>query len=64
MFANFDFDVIWRSLGYLFLDGMRFTLMLTALATVGGIVFGTLIALMRLSGHQAGRAQSPGFMST
>ena len=29
---------------------MRFTLMLTALATVGGVVLGTLIALMRLSG--------------
>jgi glutamate/aspartate transport system permease protein len=49
MFSDFDFDVIWRSLPYLFLDGMRFTLMLTALATVGGIVLGTLIALMRLS---------------
>ena len=34
MFSNFDFDVIRRSLGYLFLDGMTFTLMLTAL--VGG----------------------------
>src|SRR6202012_3833451 len=52
MFSNCDFDVIWRSLGYLFLDGMRFTLMLTALATVGGIIFGTLIALMRLSGNK------------
>jgi glutamate/aspartate transport system permease protein len=52
MFSNFDFDVIWRSLGYLFLDGMRFTLMLTVLATVGGIIFGTLIALMRLSGNR------------
>ena len=29
MFANFDFDVIRRSLGYLFLDGMTFTLTLT-----------------------------------
>jgi glutamate/aspartate transport system permease protein len=50
MFAGFDFDVIWQSLPYLFLDGMRFTLMLTALATVGGVVFGTLLAMMRLSG--------------
>src|ERR1700745_3520707 len=49
MFANFDFDVIRRSLGYLFLDGMTFTLTLTALAAVGGLVFGTLIALLRLS---------------
>jgi glutamate/aspartate transport system permease protein len=50
MFSNFDFDVIRRSLGYLFFDGMTFTLTLTSLATLGGIFFGTLIALMRLSG--------------
>ena len=52
MFSNFDFDVIRRSLGYLFLDGMTFTLTLTALSAVGGLVFGTLIALMRLSGFK------------
>jgi glutamate/aspartate transport system permease protein len=50
MFTNFDFDIIIRSLPYLFLDGMTFTLTLTALATIGGIAFGTLLALMRLSG--------------
>ena len=50
MFSNFDFDVIWRSLPYLFSQGMTFTVMLTALATAGGIVIGTLLALMRLSG--------------
>jgi glutamate/aspartate transport system permease protein len=49
MDAGFDFDVIQRSLGYLFLDGMRFTLTLTALAMTGGIIFGTLLAMMRLS---------------
>jgi glutamate/aspartate transport system permease protein len=49
MFANFDFDVILRSLPYLFYQGMTFTLLLTALATLGGIVVGTLLALMRLS---------------
>src|SRR3982074_3463867 len=48
MFANFDFDVIRRSLGYLFFDGMTFTL--AGLAALGGLIFGTLIALMRLSG--------------
>ena len=46
---GFDFDVIQRSLGYLFLDGMKFTLTLTALAMTGGIIFGTLLAMMRLS---------------
>src|SRR5215470_16027976 len=49
MFGNFDFDVIIRSLPYLFYDGMTFTLMLTALATLGGIAFGTVLAMMRLS---------------
>ena len=47
MFSNFDFDVIVRSLPYLFLDGMTFTLTLTALATTGGVIFGTLLAMMR-----------------
>ena len=50
---GFDFEVIQRSLGYLFLDGMRFTLTLTAIAMVGGVVFGTLLAMMRLSSARA-----------
>src|SRR6187402_2559353 len=49
MFDNLDFDVIRRSLPYLFIDGMTFTLTLTGLSALGGLVFGTLIALMRLS---------------
>jgi glutamate/aspartate transport system permease protein len=50
VFSNFDFDVIMRSLPYLFRDGMTFTLTLTAMATVLGIIWGTILALMRLSG--------------
>src|SRR5262245_59077788 len=49
MFTGFDFELIWQSLPYLFLDGMAFTLRLTVLAAAGGIVLGTLIAMMRLS---------------
>jgi len=49
MFAGFDFDVIERSLPYLFREGMVFTLTLTAVAMTGGVVFGTLLAMMRLS---------------
>jgi len=49
MFAGYDFDVIERSLGYLFREGMTFTLTLTLLAMTGGIIFGTLLAMMRLS---------------
>ena len=48
MFAGFDFEVIERSLPYLW-QGMQFTLYLTLLAMLGGIVLGTLLALMRLS---------------
>jgi glutamate/aspartate transport system permease protein len=50
MFANFDYDVIIRSLPYLFYDGMVFTISLTAFAAAGGVVFGTVLAMMRLSG--------------
>lgn len=49
MFANFDFDVIARSWVYLFTSGMSFTLKLTVMAMVGGILLGTMLAMMRLS---------------
>ena len=48
MFGQFDWGVITRSLPYLFKEGMTFTLTLTGLAMAGGIVFGTLLAMMRL----------------
>jgi glutamate/aspartate transport system permease protein len=51
MFSNFDFEVIWNALPYLFLEGMAFTVQLTLMAAAGGIVLGTLIAMMRLSRH-------------
>jgi glutamate/aspartate transport system permease protein len=49
VFAGYDFDVIERSLGYLFREGMVFTVTLTLIAMTGGIIFGTLLAMMRLS---------------
>ncbi len=49
MFGNFDFDVIARSWQYLFMTGMTFTLKLTLFSMVGGILLGTLLAMMRLS---------------
>ncbi len=49
MFGQFDFDVIQRSLPYLFREGMTFTLTLTLLTMAGGVVFGTVLAMMRLS---------------
>jgi glutamate/aspartate transport system permease protein len=45
----YDWDVIERSLPYLFREGMTFTITLTLLAMTGGIIFGTILAMMRLS---------------
>ena len=45
---HLDFDVIARSLPYLW-GGLVYTVELTAIAAFGGIVFGTLLALARLS---------------
>ena len=63
MFAGYDFDVIERSLGYLFREGMVFTLTLTALAMSGGIVFGTLLAMMRLSAFKPLSALAGGYVN-
>ena len=49
MDSGFDFDVIQRSWVYLFREGMTFTVTLTLLSMAGGIVFGTILAMMRLS---------------
>ena len=49
MDAGFDWDAIWRSAPYLFKEGMTFTVTLTLLAMTGGIIFGTILAMMRLS---------------
>ncbi len=63
MFAGYDFDVIQRSAGYLFRDGMTFTLTLTALSMVGGIFFGTVLALMRLSKFRGMSALAGGYVN-
>jgi len=63
MFAGYDFDVIERSLGYLFREGMVFTLTLTVLAMTGGIVFGTLLAMMRLSSVRVVSALAGGYVN-
>ena len=45
---DLDFDVIARTWPYL-LSGLRYTLQLTVVAALGGILFGTLLAMARLS---------------
>jgi len=45
---NLDFDVVGRSLPYLW-QGFQYTVTLTAISGIGGLFFGTLLALARLS---------------
>jgi glutamate/aspartate transport system permease protein len=47
--SGFDFAVITDNLPFLW-QGLQLSLWLTFLAVIGGIVLGTLLALMRLSG--------------
>lgn len=63
MFGNFDFDVIARSWVYLFKTGMTFTLQLTGLAMTGGIVLGTLLAMMRLSKFKSISLAATGYVN-
>ena len=49
---DLDFSVIGRSLGYLLGEGLVFSVTLTVIAALGGVVLGTLLALMRLSGNR------------
>jgi glutamate/aspartate transport system permease protein len=53
MFENFDFDVIARSWETLVFKGLGFTLQVTVLSMVGGIILGTLLAMMRLSSSKS-----------
>ena len=47
-FSFYNWDLVSKFL----LKGLYFSLFLTVVATAGGIVFGTLLALMRLSGKK------------
>ncbi len=46
--SDLDFDVIGRTLPYL-MQGLQYTVQLTLVAAFGGVVFGTLLAMARLS---------------
>ena len=50
---NLDFSIFtWSLVQNLIVKGFVFSLTLTAIATLGGVFFGTLLALMRLSGQK------------
>ncbi|MDZ4074920.1 MAG: amino acid ABC transporter permease [Hylemonella sp.] len=53
MNLNLDFSFYnWDLITNFVLKGLYFSLMLTIVATIGGILFGTVLALMRLSGKK------------
>jgi glutamate/aspartate transport system permease protein len=45
---DFDYDIIWNNLPFLW-EGMKVTLLLTLLAIVGGLFLGTILALVRVT---------------
>jgi len=52
--GNLDLSFVsWELISKFVLNGFYFSLILTVVATLGGIFFGTLLALMRLSGKKA-----------
>ncbi|MBL0422239.1 amino acid ABC transporter permease [Ramlibacter sp. AW1] len=52
--GNLDLSFVsWDIFRNYVLNGLVFSLQLTAIATLGGVFFGTLLALMRLSGRKA-----------
>ncbi len=48
---NLDFGIVERSLPYLW-SGFKYTVQLTAIAALGGLVFGTLLAMARLASRK------------
>ncbi len=50
---NLDFSIVnWNLIQGFILKGLWFSILLTVIATLGGILFGTILALMRLSGKK------------
>ncbi|MDH3638187.1 MAG: ABC transporter permease subunit [Gammaproteobacteria bacterium] len=52
MFGQFDYEIIAKSIPFLW-QGLQLSFLLTALAILGGIAIGTVLALMRLSSMKA-----------
>ena len=48
MTGDLDFEIVGRTLPYL-ITGLQYTVQLTLIAALGGILFGTLLAMARLS---------------
>jgi len=60
--GNLDFDVIGRTLPYL-MQGLQYTVQLTLVAALGGTIFGTLLALARLSSFKPLALAASGYVN-
>jgi glutamate/aspartate transport system permease protein len=62
MIADLDFEVVTRTLPYL-LNGLKYTFQLTLIAALGGVFFGTLLAMARLSSFKPLALLSAGYVN-
>jgi glutamate/aspartate transport system permease protein len=60
--GDLDFDVIGRTWPYL-LTGLQYTMQLTLIAAFGGVLFGTLLAMARLSSIKPLSAFAAGYVN-
>jgi glutamate/aspartate transport system permease protein len=60
--ADLDFDVIARTWPYL-LSGLQYTVQLTIVAAIGGTIFGTLLAMARLSSYRPLALAAAGYVN-
>ncbi len=60
--TDLDFSIIGRTLPYLW-KGLEYTLQLTVVAAIGGVIWGTLLALARLSSNKALSLAAAGYVN-
>ena len=62
---NLDYSFLnWAVIQSFVAKGFWFSIQLTLVSMIGGIILGTLLAMMRLSSHQAGCQCRPPSTST
>lgn len=65
MLGNLDLSFFsWQVLAPFVIKGFIFSIWLTIVATIGGVVFGTILALMRLSGKKALELPAAAYVNT
>jgi glutamate/aspartate transport system permease protein len=60
--TDLDFSIIGRTLPYLW-KGLEYTLQLTVVAAIGGVIWGTLLAMARLSSYKVLSLAAAGYVN-